>query len=130
MQVQMGQRQFSQRRQVRDLGSAEVEPNQAHTLQWREVVYLVTTLKAEVRQGKRRQRGQVGDGRPRQVQEDRPVAVDVQALVLDAHRIEPKPKAPTSAFRFAVFVVNVTIEEGWGGIVHSRRQDTIVCQLQ
>ena len=76
-----------------------------------------------MRQGKRRQRGQVGDGRPRQVQEDRPVAADVQALVPDANRIEPKPKAPTVAFRF-VFVVKVTIEEGWEGIVHSTRQDT------
>ena len=107
----MGQRHFSQWRQVRDPGSAEVEPTQAHIFQRQEVAYLVTALKAEVRQGKRRQRGQVGDDRPRQVQEDRPVASDVQAFVPDAHRIEPKPKAPTVAFHFAVFVVKVTMEE-------------------
>ena len=96
---------------------SEVEPNQAYALQWREVGYLVTALKAEVRQGQRRQRGQVGNGRTRQVQEDRPVAAGVQALVPDAHRIEPKPKAPTVASRFAVLVIKVAMEEGWEGIV-------------
>jgi hypothetical protein len=51
----------------------------------------------------------------------------VQALVPDAHCIKPKPKAPIVASRFAVFVVKVTMKEGWEGIVHSRRLDAAPC---
>ena len=45
------------------------------------------------------QRGQVGDDRSRQVQEDRAVVADVQALVPDAHRIQPIPEARRSSSR-------------------------------
>ena len=109
---------FLQRRQLPQSGSAEVEPNQTHTAERREVRYLVASLETEVRQRQRPQRGQVGDDRPRQVEAKRPVGADVQALVPDAQRIKPTLKTPPVSFPFAISVITVTMEPWRNGLSH------------
>ena len=90
---------------------------------WRELGYPVAPLQAEVRQRQPRQRGQVGNDRPRQVQAKRPVDADVQALVPDAHRIKSALEAPLVSFAFAITLITVTLEELQDGRGHLASTD-------
>jgi hypothetical protein len=119
----MEQRQAREHQQIRHSGPAEVEPEQSHLPQRREVRDSVASLKAKVGQRQFPQGRQVRDRRSRNVQAEGSVAVDMQALVLDPVLVKPTSERRASV-RCGVPVICVTREK------RGNASDTPVARVQ